>query len=63
MFTCNGDVQLPMKPEDLDMVLLGAWWFREHPVELEVVLSPGEARGLSGCETLRIRANGGQDWP
>jgi excinuclease ABC subunit C len=40
--------QRPIAPEDLDVVLLVARWFRDHPGELEAILSPEEARGRCG---------------
>jgi excinuclease ABC subunit C len=38
----------PTAPEDLDVVLLVARWFRKHPGELEAVMSPEEARRRCG---------------
>jgi excinuclease ABC subunit C len=38
----------PMLPEDIDVVLLVARWFREHPGELNAILSPEEARRRCG---------------
>jgi len=46
VFPQNGCLPLPVAPEHLDMALLLARWFREHPEELEAVLSAEEARDL-----------------
>lgn len=48
VFPRSDHAQRPIAPEDLDVVLLVARWFREHPGELEAVLSPEEAHGRCG---------------
>ena len=48
VFPRDGRTQLPIAPENLDMVLLVAHWFRKYPRELGAVLSPEQARGFCG---------------
>ena len=46
VFSRDDSMHASIPPEDLDVVLLVARWFREHPGELSSVLSPEEARRL-----------------
>ncbi|MHC4178670.1 MAG: UvrB/UvrC motif-containing protein [Planctomycetota bacterium] len=48
VFPSDDRTRPPTAPEDLDVVLLVARWFRKHPGELEAVLSPEGARGICG---------------
>ena len=48
VFLRDNRTLVPIAPEDLDVVLLVAAWFRKHPGELAIVLSSEEARRLCG---------------